>query len=141
MRIRIVMLAALISMGTLQAKSGEEGKGIFLNALMEKVDNKRTATYYCEMVEVTEYGYHYKAYFMSGELKMDGWYKDLEMNEAEGPFVFYYQSGQAESQGEYLEGVKFGLWQRFTENGEELPEKLYASHQMMKAMHEAEKEK
>lgn len=125
---------------TLQAKSvKDEGKGIFLNALMEKVDNKRSATYYCEMVEFTEEGYHYKAYFMSGELKMDGWYKDLEMSEAEGPFVFYYQTGQVESQGEYLEGVKFGLWRRFAEDGQEKPEKVYASHQMMEAIKEANK--
>lgn len=141
MRVLKILVMTLLSVGTIQvsAKADDE-KGIYLNAHLEKVKGKKSATYYCELVEETEHGFHYKVYFMSGELKMNGWYLDEEMKEPQGLFTYYYQSGQIESMGEYLNGAKFGLWERYTENGSEKAEKLYASRQMMRAL-EAQKQK
>ncbi len=141
MRIFRIMIVTFLSIGSLQVSAkSDDDKGIYLNAYLEKVNGKKSASYYCELVEQTDIGYHYKVYYMTGELKMDGWYADEEMEQAHGLFSYYYQSGQMESTGEYLDDVKFGIWERYSANGTEKPEKLYASLQMMKAV-EAQKQK
>ena len=112
---------------------------IYLDERMKET-KKKTATYYCELVGVTENLYHFKAYFLSGELKMEGWYSDAEMKIANGDFVFYYQTGQVESKGEYKEGEKYGIWQRFDRYGNEKPEKVYAYLPMMKEIEKAKEQ-
>lgn len=141
MRVLKLLAISLLTAGSLQASvKADDDKGIYLDAYMERVSNKKSAAYYCELESQTEAGYHYKVYYMTGELKMDGWYEDAEMLLAQGTFTYYYKSGQVECTGEYLENVKFGLWERYSEDGTEKPEKLYASLQMMEAL-AAHKEK
>jgi antitoxin component YwqK of YwqJK toxin-antitoxin module len=53
---------------------------------------------------------------------------------AHGEFKYYYRSGKLESIGEFREGGKYGIWQRFDEDGTEKPEKIYASQPMLKAL-------
>jgi antitoxin component YwqK of YwqJK toxin-antitoxin module len=62
------------------------------------------------------------------------------MEEPHGSFVYYYQSGQIESQGDFRDGEKVGVWQRFDRNGNEKPEKVYAVLPMLKAIEKAKKE-
>lgn len=116
-----------------------EGNEIYLDNFMEVTHKKKEATYYCELVEKTDKGFHYKAYFLTGELKMDGWFADEDMKTEEGPFVYYYQSGKIESKGMCQEGSKVGIWQRYNEYGISKPEKVYASLQVMKAIEDAKK--
>jgi len=111
------------------AHGGEDA--IYLDERMKET-KKKDATYYCELVGVTDNLYHYKAYFLSGELKMEGWYTDSSLEKPHGEFVYYYQTGQVESKGEYKEGEKYGIWQRFDRYGNEKPEKVYAFLPLLK---------
>ncbi len=120
------------------ATHGDEG-AIYLDERMQET-KKKNATYYCELVGVTDEMYHYKAYFLSGELKMEGWYTDEKMNKPHGLFTFYYQSGQVESKGEYREGQKYGIWQRYDRYGNEKPEKVYAFLPMLKELEKAKED-
>lgn len=112
--------------------SGDDGAH-YLNDRMEPV-HKKKAVYYCEPAEKKENGYHIKAYFLSGEIKMEGVYKDPEMKTAHGPFTFYYRSGQTESTGQYKDGHKYGIWQRYHPNGSAKSEKIYAVQPMLRAI-------
>lgn len=114
------------------ATHGGDG-AIYLDERMQET-KKKNATYYCELVGVTDETYHFKAYFLSGELKMEGWYTDEEMKEPHGLFTFYYQSGQVESKGEYRDGEKYGIWQRYDRYGNEKPEKIYAFLPILKEL-------
>ncbi len=89
---------------------------------------------YAEMVEENERGFHFQVFFLTGELKMDGWYADEEMDIPQGYFTYYYRSGQVESEGEYRDGAKYGIWNRFDRQGELKPERIYAFIPMMKAI-------
>ncbi len=115
------------------------GNEIYLDANMRVTTEKNLASYYCTLEENSSEGYHFKAYFLSGELKMDGWYADDEMQVEQGLFTYFYQSGQIESVGEYREGTKVGIWKRFDKYGKEKPEKVYQSLEVMKAIEEAQK--
>lgn len=113
---------------------------IYLNDRMEET-KKKDATYYCELVNVGDEGYHYKAYFLTGEVKMEGWYKDEEMKVPHGEFIYYYQSGQKESEGDYCDGEKVGVWQRYDRDGNVKPEKVYAYLPILKEIEKAKKAK
>lgn len=115
------------------------GNEIYLDAYLRVTKKKSLASYYCTLEEKSSEGFHVKAYFLSGELKMDGWYADDEIQIEQGLFTYFYQSGQIESVGEYKEGVKVGVWKRFDSFGIEKPEKVYQSLEVMKGIEEAKK--
>lgn len=115
---------------------GGEDDAVYLNERMQET-KKKNASYYCKLVGVTDNLYHYKVYFLSGEIKMEGWYTDAEMKTPQGIFTYYYQTGQVESKGEYKEGEKYGIWQRFDRYGNEKPEKIYAFLPMLREIDKA----
>ncbi|HKK38578.1 MAG TPA: hypothetical protein VJ949_04130 [Cryomorphaceae bacterium] len=120
------------------ATHGGDG-AIYLDERMKET-KKKDATYYCELVGITNEMYHYKAYFLSGELKMEGWYADEKMQKPHGFFTYYYQTGEIESKGEFRDGHKYGIWQRYDRYGNEKPEKVYAFLPMLKELEKAKEE-
>lgn len=130
----IFVTTALHAMNPTPLSDSEKISTIYLDMRLNPVDTKNDAVYYAEMVESGERGYHFQVYFLTGELKMDGWYADSEMNVAQGYFTFYYRSGQIESEGEYRDGYKYGIWKRYTHAGEPKSERIYAFTPMMKAI-------
>jgi antitoxin component YwqK of YwqJK toxin-antitoxin module len=139
MRGLLIISILFFHFGSIIAATHGDERSIFLDERMRET-KKKNATYYCELVGVTDEMYHYKAYFLSGELKMEGWYTDEEMKKPVGLFTFYYQSGQVESKGEYREGEKYGIWQRYDRYGNEKSEKIYAFLPMLKELEKAKKE-
>ena len=57
---------------------------------------------------------NYKAYYMSGQLMRDDFYKNGEQN---GSAKGYYQNGKLKSEGEYLNGERNGLWKYYYYSG------------------------
>lgn len=141
---KLLTLSVLVSVSASAAPTTtpipDEGDAIYLDTYLEVTKKKRDAAYYCELVEKSEKGYHYKAFFMTGELKMEGWYADVGMQTPEGGFTYYYRNGEVESKGVYREGAKVGIWKRYTTNGTEKPEKVYASLKIMKAIEDAKRQ-
>lgn len=134
-----IMAAGLILTTCTLSAIHIETHEIYLDVYLKVTHNKKLASYYCTLEEATHEGYHYKAYFMTGELKMDGWYADDEMTIENGLFTYFYKSGQIESVGEYRDGMKVGIWKRFDRYGNEKPEKIYQSREVLKAIEEAQK--
>lgn len=132
----LLITAAIFTSSVFAMASGTnpDGKDIYLNKHMEVIDKKKEAVYLCEIVAETEEGYHAKAYFLSGELKMEGWFADEALTQPHGTFTYYYQNGQVESEGSFRDGSKFGLWQRYDFEGNPKSEKIYATLQMMQAI-------
>ena len=72
---------------------GEET--IYLDERMKET-KKKNAFYYCELTKTPDDTFSVKAYFLSGELKMEGKYLDEAMEIPHGSFVYYYESGKVE---------------------------------------------
>lgn len=138
---KTLVVCFIMATFSMAATTNIDGNEIYLDVYLKVTKNKNSATYYCTLEETTNQGYHFKAYFLSGELKMDGWYVDEEMTIENGLFTYFYKSGQIESVGEYSHGMKVGIWKRFDANGNEKPEKIYQSQQVMEALEEANKAK
>jgi hypothetical protein len=106
------------------AFAGGEEKTIYLDIQLEVV-KKKGATFYANKVFAGDLGYAVKAYYLTGELKYSGYYKSEDLRIQNGKFVYYYQNGKIESQGEYINGAKSGLWERFDESGKPKQERFY----------------
>jgi len=132
----LLITAAIFTSAVCAMASGPnlDGNEIYLNQHMEVIEKKKEATYVCEIVDQTDEGYHAKAYFMTGELKMEGWFADKALTKPHGNFTYYYQNGKVESEGSFRDGSKFGLWQRYDFEGNPKSEKIYATLQMMQAI-------
>jgi len=132
---RILIIPSLLLIGLKAVATGpSERESIYLDQRMELVSNKNQASYYCKLEEKTEKGFLYHAYFITGELKMTGLYLDEDMKTPNGVFTFYHRNGQIESTGSYRNGKKYGLWQRFHEDGSEKAEKIYAIDPVLNAL-------
>ena len=77
------------------------------------------------VARVAEQGWSVRVYGHEGILMMTGFYSDEALTVAEGAFVFYHRNGNVESSGEFHMGVKTGVWKRYNQRGDELPERYY----------------
>jgi hypothetical protein len=71
--------------------------------------------------------YNVEAYDRSDRLKMKGRSLDPKGQVWHGSFEFYHPNGKIESKGQYLDGAKVGIWERFDMNGKPLAERMYAA--------------
>ena len=55
-----------------------------------------------------------KEYYSTGQLESEGNFKD---GKKEGLWKEYYESGNLKREGNYKDGVKFGLWKCYYNNG------------------------
>lgn len=96
----------------------------YLNSYLEPTTKGKAAFY---KVPAGQDGALYlgKIFTMHDELKAEGHYADPELKIPQGHFVFYYPNGKVESEGDYAQGNKSGVWQRFDEWGQALAEKVY----------------
>ncbi len=97
---------------------------IWLNELMEPC-GRDDAAYQLERGG-TEHG-AYVGYVrtMQGDLRAIGHYADADLLVPHGDFTFYHRGGAVESAGRYANGMKTGLWRRFTTDGRALAERVY----------------
>lgn len=60
-----------------------------------------------------------------GQLRMEGSYADSTLLIPHGTFRYYHPNGRLESEGEYVNGRKTGIWQCATASGERRPDRHY----------------
>lgn len=72
-------------------------------------------------------GYLAEIFTIDGKLKAKGHYADAACKVPDGHFVFFHPNGKLESEGDYEEGRKDGVWTRNDKWGRELAEKVYDS--------------
>ncbi|MCB0793631.1 MAG: hypothetical protein KDB88_02745 [Flavobacteriales bacterium] len=65
--------------------------------------------------------------YANGAVKMIGSYLDEARTIAHGTFRFFHANGQLESTGEYVNGLKKGVWLRYDDQGRPLAERVYGA--------------
>lgn len=124
----IRVCALTLGLAICQSTAFAGGEKTYLDHRMEVVDKERHAMFYRTSEPAGDKGYKVKAFFLSGELKMEGYYKDKAISVPHGEFTFYYKNGQVESTGDYADGLKTGVWQRYAKDGSEKAEKVYENY-------------
>ncbi|MEO8068328.1 MAG: hypothetical protein ABI599_11600 [Flavobacteriales bacterium] len=60
-----------------------------------------------------------------GQVRMEGIYADAALHVPHGTFHYYYPSGAMESEGEYVQGRKTGIWKCYTPDGVHRSDRSY----------------
>lgn len=66
-----------------------------------------------------------QVHFQTGELMMNGTFLDKELNLPNGEFTYYFANGIKESQGQYFNGRRVGVWERWNFDGTKKPDRFY----------------
>lgn len=118
-----VLLASILSLGLTAAPT--KAQRIYLDGVLERTA-KSSASYYLEPEGPNaNNGFAARIFTMDGTLKAAGSYADANYRSAHGHFVFYHPNGMVESEGNYIQGRKDGVWTRKDALGHELAERVY----------------
>lgn len=114
----------LVALTLMTAGQEVSAQRIWLNATLEPVDRAQ-AVYYREPAGPIGELHLGRIHGLDGKLKAEGTYMDAGLRVPHGRFTFYHPDGKVESTGDYKEGNKDGVWQRFDKWGGPLAERLY----------------
>lgn len=123
--ILVSTLFMIISMSVF-AQKGDAMYTTYLDATFNETV-KRKAVYIRQMDQVNDTLLNAEIRTVEDNvLKMTGQFllRNTELLE-HGHFVFFYPSGQIESEGMYELGYKMGSWKRFTAAGQQRPDRFY----------------
>jgi TonB family protein len=126
----LVLLIGLLPTGIWAQKSANvhaPGVMVYLDAKLEEC-KKKHASFFRKVDDDGDNGWLAMVYFMDGELKMRGHYIDDELEIPHGEFTYYYQNGKIESKGQFENGAKIGVWERFNPNGSPKAERYYSGY-------------
>jgi len=97
----------------------------YLNKYLEEC-SKKDATYKRSYTEIGDGLYDAEITYFDDTLKATGTYALIEGEMVpHGKFVFYFENGNKESEGDYNKGYKSGEWKRYMNDGTELRSKFY----------------
>lgn len=97
----------------------------YYNDEWDKVKSKSEATHYRHSFEVDKGIYAFKSYYMTGELKAEGFYKKKNYKKFNGNFISYYINGVKSSEGQFNSDLKSGQWSYWFESGVLMNETQY----------------
>lgn len=124
MKKNIILLSLAISTTSL-ASAQKESHTMHLSSLMYEV-TENDAAFKLQLAQVDGDTYKGVLYDYSNTVKAEGNYilvgkKYLE----DGHFKYFFQSGDLESEGNFVRGVKVGTWKRYDNNGNRKSDRYY----------------
>lgn len=129
--ISLLFVLALIAGNAIAQKDVKPpvpGVKVYLDAKMEEC-KKKHAVFFRKVDDDGDNGWLVMVYFNNGgELKMRGHYVDNALTVPHGAFTYFYQNGQVESEGEFENGAKIGVWERWNHNGIAKAERYYSGY-------------
>lgn len=114
-----ILLTLCLTSGSVPAQR------IYLDAAMEPVPKAKAMLYLEPGGSDGSGGYLAELFNMDGTVKAKGRYADDQYRIPDGHFVFFHGNGKVESEGDYQQGWKDGVWTRKDQWGRELAEKVY----------------
>ena len=92
----------------------------YYNGNWIEVPNRSLAVYYRNAYKDSNKLFSVHDYFLSGKIQMTGTYKTKSFNVKQGHYVYYYENGNKESEGNYIDDKRDGVWLFWFENGRKM---------------------
>lgn len=119
----LLLVASFFLSRTMTAQ--EQAEVFYLDQLF-KVTSEANAPFKLELKRIAGESYSGVVIDYLGIVKSKGTYLRVSKKYLEdGHFIFFYQNGQVESEGEYERGVKVGSWRRFDQAGRRKADRYY----------------
>lgn len=80
-----------------------------------KETKRKNASFYREAFKDNDL-WHVNDYYISGKLQMSGTYIDDSLKVKDGEFKFYFENGNVESEGKFVNNNYVGIWKWFFDN-------------------------
>jgi TonB family protein len=90
---------------------------IYLDSQWKEV-TKEKATFYRKVIKKDKKTWVVNDFFLNGQIQMSGTYNSKTLKEKQGYFVYYYENGQKEHEGNYVNNKKEGEWKFWSQTGE-----------------------
>lgn len=101
--------------------TGQDTLTFYFDDQWNEIQNKEEAVYYRKAFQVQEI-WTVRDYFVSDTLQMTGTFKSKKLTVREGHFVYYYENGKKQSEGDYINDKHSGPWTYWYENGQKKSE-------------------
>lgn len=118
-------LFALFSLALSVLTFGQD-KIDFLDSQLNVVNDSVNSKYIRTTKSASDTIFDVRINYRTGELMMTGRYKDPALRVEHGDFKYFYANGVVESQGQYHNGSKVGVWERWSYDGSPKPNRQYA---------------
>jgi len=89
---------------------------IYVDSLWKEVP-KEKATFYRKIKKSDKNAWSVNDFFLSGQIQMSGTYKSKRLKKRQGHFIYYYENGQKESEGDFINNKKEGEWNYWYKTG------------------------
>lgn len=130
---RTHLLCVLLGLSTYQSKAQTSYRDC-LDATLQKSKDENICHYMRNSRAGDDGLTHVVIEYLSGNTKMTGSYRDSLFLVEQGYFRYYYRNGQLESEGNYENGRKSGLWKRYLFDGTARPDRIYPPQTELKTI-------
>jgi TonB family protein len=95
---------------------GQDTITTYYNSKSEVAKNQKSAFFYRKLFPTNDL-WIANDYYLNGNLKMSGSFKDIKCAKKQGMFKNYFESGKIMSEEQYIDNKKNGKWIQYYENG------------------------
>lgn len=106
-------LILLFFLGASFFANAQDSLLIYVDSLWKEVPNEN-ATFYRKL---TKNAWLVNDFYLSGQIQMSGTYKSKRLKKKQGHFIYYYENGQKESEGDFINNKKEGEWNYWYKTG------------------------
>jgi uncharacterized protein len=95
---------------------------IYYDKDWKEISNKYDASFYRKAFVDSNKIWTVHDYYISGNIQMIGAYESNKLEDKQGHYIYFYENGQKESEGNYLDNKRDGVWSYWYENGQKKSE-------------------
>ena len=99
----------------------------FLDENFNPISDMNRAKYYRTVQQHNENLYYAEVFYLTDLPQMKGHYLDKQITILHGLCTFFHRNGKIESKGDFNNGNRMGVWERYTLFGERKPDRFYPS--------------
>lgn len=115
---KIVVILTFILVMSAHSVFAQDTVTTYYDKDWNRVQSKMVANYYRKAFVDKNNAWSVCDYYMNHQIQMTGTYKSRNSEIRHGHFIYYYENGNKQSEGEYLNDKKTGIWSGWYESGE-----------------------
>jgi len=127
---RLILLKFVFVLSSFNYVLAQDTITIYYNDNWKEISDKNQASYYRKAFLDSNKVWTVHDYFMSNKIQMIGAFKSKKFKIKQGHFIYFYENGRKESEGDCVDNKDEGFWTNWYENGQKKSEGNYKNDLM-----------
>jgi uncharacterized protein len=119
---RLILLKFAFILASFNCVMSQDTITLYYNNKWTEIPDKNQATFYRKAFLDSNKVWTAHDYYISNKIQMTGTFKSKKFNTKQGHFIYFYENGRKESEGEYVNNKNEGFWNYWHENGQKKSE-------------------